>query len=110
MRENLAQILDGLARYTELALRLPRELLKLLRKEPVPDTLIFRLQDRFMSVPTDKELQLFRSNFRLHEVFASHCSHRTNPAEVNGIIAFITGAETIVYAFDVNLRGPRRSF
>jgi len=87
LRESGAEVLDGLAQYKELALRLPRELFELRSKVPVPTTVIFGKKDPFLAAPTERELQRFFGRFTLHAVNAGHWPHRTDADEVNGIIA-----------------------
>jgi haloalkane dehalogenase len=91
LRENPAEVLDGLARYKEFALIIPKKLFNPGEPVIVPVDVIFGEDDPFLMVPRENEMKRFFQDARLHKITGGHWPMRTHHEELNLLI------DTLVY-------------
>ncbi len=86
LRTNSPAVFDGLARYKELAFKVPKKLFEPAAALPMPVDIIFGEQDPFLMMPTDQELKRFFHLPRLHKFPAGHWPMRTHPAAFHALL------------------------
>ncbi len=86
LRSNDHQVLDGLARYKEMALLTPKKMLEPITALSQPVHLIFGVGDPFLLMPTEHELKSFFHEAHLHKMQSGHWPMRTHPNEFHAVL------------------------
>lgn len=87
LRSNGPEVLDGLARYKELAFKVPKKLFEPAAALPMQVDLVFGEKDPFLMLPTENELKRFFHNPKLHTMpGAGHWPMRTHAEELHALL------------------------
>jgi epoxide hydrolase 4 len=86
LRSNSAEVLDGLGRYKEMALRAPKKLLEPITAISHRVDVIFGHHDPFLQMPTDAELKSFFHDAHLHKMKSGHWPMRTHPEDFHKLL------------------------
>jgi pimeloyl-ACP methyl ester carboxylesterase len=86
LRSNSAEVLDGLGRYKEMALRAPQALMAPITPVSQRVDIIFGEYDPFLQMPTDAELKSFFQDAQLHKMKSGHWPMRTHPEDFHKLL------------------------